>query len=94
MMTKKTSFIFLLTAIVITNILFFIDEGYYDFRWMKDFGNWVAFLIYCIPIFLFQLFMYHIILKKIKGSGKTIISVMAGSALAVLSVISLMNLLH
>jgi hypothetical protein len=23
----------------------FIDEGYYDFRWMKNMGNWMVFLV-------------------------------------------------
>lgn len=35
-----------LSALVIVMFLFFIDEGYYDFRWMKDAGNWLVFVFY------------------------------------------------
>lgn len=38
-------------SLLVTNILFFIDEGYNDFRWMKDPGNWLVFLIYMIGIY-------------------------------------------
>jgi hypothetical protein len=38
-------------SLLVTNILFFIDEGYNDFRWMKDPGNWVVFVIYVVGIY-------------------------------------------
>lgn len=44
----------MITTFLVVNFLFFIDEGYYDFRWMMDWGNWVVFAIYFIigyPIF-------------------------------------------
>ncbi len=28
-----------LNSFLVTQFLFFIDEGFYDFRWMKDIGN-------------------------------------------------------
>lgn len=39
-------------SLLVTNFLFFIDEGYNDFRWMKDPGNWLVFLIYVIGIYI------------------------------------------
>ena len=36
---------------ILTLFLFFIDEGYYDFRWMKDLGNWFVFVIYVVGIY-------------------------------------------
>jgi len=38
-------------SLLVTNVLFFIDEGYNDFRWMKDPGNWVVFVIYVVGIY-------------------------------------------
>ena len=32
------------SSILVTMFLFFIDEGYYDFRWMRDGGNWLIFI--------------------------------------------------
>lgn len=34
--------------------MFYIDEGYYDFRWMKSSGNWIVFSIYFAALFLAQ----------------------------------------
>lgn len=38
-------------SLLVTNVLFFIDEGYNDFRWMKDPGNWVVFVIYVVGFY-------------------------------------------
>lgn len=46
--------IYLLASFIMTQCLFFIDEGYYDFRWMLSFGNWVAFVIYFLVLYLAQ----------------------------------------
>jgi hypothetical protein len=49
-------FIFpLLVALVITLFLFYIDEGFYDFRWMLNIGNWIVFLVYVSAIYGIQL---------------------------------------
>lgn len=37
---------YFLIALVYTLFLFYIDEGYNDFRWMKDPGNWIIFVVY------------------------------------------------
>lgn len=47
----------LLIAIIITLILFYIDEGFYNFRWMLNSGNWIAFLIYFSVIYGAQLLL-------------------------------------
>lgn len=39
-----------ITSVVITFFLFYIDEGYYNFKWMKDPGNWMALVIYVMLI--------------------------------------------
>lgn len=50
-------------SLLITNFLFFIDEGYNDFRWMKDPGNWFVFVIYVVVIYAFLLALTLIVLQ-------------------------------
>lgn len=33
-------------SVLFSLFLFYIDEGYYDFRWMRDPGNWLVFAMY------------------------------------------------
>jgi len=64
-MNKK---IFLFGAIF-TLFLFCIDEGYYDFRWMRNIGNWIAFVPYLLLSYL--LFSgINLIDKRIKKPSK------------------------
>jgi hypothetical protein len=44
----------LLASFILVGFLFFIDEGYYDFRWMKDPGAWFVFGLYSLGIFPLQ----------------------------------------
>ena len=70
--------IYFLSTVVVVNILFFIDEGYYDFRWMADLGNWLAFAIYFAVLFLAQ-FGLDRLLSAIKTPAKVSISIVIGS---------------
>ena len=52
-------------AFVFTQLLFFIDEGYLDFRWMRSIGNWIVFVPYLFLSYL--LFSgINLIFKRIK----------------------------
>lgn len=53
-----------ISTILIVMTLFFIDEGYYDFRWMKDIGNWVVFGLYVIVIFPIQYVLAYLFFRK------------------------------
>ena len=64
--------VILLSTLLITQFLFFIDEGYNDFRWMKSIGNWVVYFLYFGIISLGQLFFWWLIsgaVLNIKSSG-------------------------
>ncbi len=61
----------LISAFLIVMFLFFIDEGYYDFRWMKDSGNWLVFVIYMIIFFPIQWGISHFVFSKLTGWKKT-----------------------
>jgi len=61
-------------AFIIVQILFFIDEGYYDFRWMKSFGNWIVFVMYFGFLLVGQLLIKLLFFRKKAGFGFLTIS--------------------
>jgi len=68
-------------ATLITMYLFYLDEGYFNFMWMKNFGNWIFFMIYG-SFFLFgQLLVKRFVLKNYTGLLQTILSCIIGSGL-------------
>jgi hypothetical protein len=52
---NKSLIIPAIASMLVTILLFYIDEGYYNFKWMQNWGNWVIFFIYCAIIFIVQL---------------------------------------
>ncbi len=68
----------LVSAFVITFFLFFIDEGYYDFRWMMSWGNWIVFGIYLILLFPVQWAIAHFLFRKYKGIQKALLMLAIG----------------
>lgn len=75
----KSLITFILAATGIAFFLGFIDEGYYDFRWMKDFWNWVILGVYALFMLIGQLSFYHVILKHLSGSKRMTMSIIFGS---------------
>jgi hypothetical protein len=57
----------LASAFVITFFLFFIDEGYYDFRWMMSWGNWIVFVVYLVLLFPIQWAVAHFLFRRLEG---------------------------
>ena len=57
-------------SVVLTFLLAFIDEGAYNFSWMKDTSSWGAILIYFSMIYLTQLFLFKLALGKFEKLGK------------------------
>lgn len=71
--TNKQVNIAFIIANIITQFLCFIDEGYYDFRWMKSWGNWVVYLIYVLVIWGLSLglrWVYNFLVSLIRKPGK------------------------
>lgn len=63
----------LFSAFLIVMFLFFIDEGYYDFRWMADAGNWFVFCIYLSIFFLLQWLISHFLFRRVTGWKKILV---------------------
>ncbi len=62
-----------LSALVIVLFLSYIDEGYYDFRWMSDPGSWVAFGMYIAVFFALLSLVYNFGLTFLKGRTKNLV---------------------
>jgi hypothetical protein len=74
----RNALILVTSSILLTLFLFFIDEGYYNFKWMTDIFNWFFFLIY-FAVFLFgQFIIYNLLPQKIIGIGRIAFSVLSG----------------
>lgn len=46
-----------------------MDEGYYDFRWMSDVWNWVIYFVYTTIITAFSIAFHRLAFRTSKGSG-------------------------
>lgn len=75
------------SSLFITLLLFYIDEGHYNFNWMSRIGNWIPFIVYIAAIFSGQLLFSKLLLKEYHGPGKTLLSVLGGAAVGMLVVI-------
>jgi hypothetical protein len=75
----------LISALIIVLFLFFIDEGYYDFRWMKDWGNWIVFGMYSLIFFPIQWIISHYVFGKLTGWVKVACMVLISVPASVLS---------
>ena len=89
---KEVFTIPLIIAAVATFTLFFIDEGYYDLRWMLNLGNWIAFIIYTIALLFGQVIANVVILRNYKGNSKIAWSAFIGVPLGVAFLIGLFYL--
>jgi cation transport ATPase len=75
------------SAVLITLFLFYIDEGYYNFRWMADIGNWIVFVVYATVIFAGQWLVAKLVPSRFHGIGRTAVSVVIGTSVALLFLI-------
>lgn len=60
----------LVSTFLIVMVLFFVDEGYYDFRWMGEWGNWIVFVMYMIIFFPIQWVISHFLFRKFEDWKK------------------------
>jgi len=85
--THREILIFLISSLAIVLFLFYIDEGYYSFDWIKEPFALVVLLIYLVPIFLCQILL-HVLLWKVKDSVvRTVLSTFFGIVTGVVLVI-------
>jgi hypothetical protein len=61
---NNKNIVLLAISAFVTLFLFYIDEGYYNFKWMLDAGNWVVFLLYLGILFSIQWVFLQILTYK------------------------------
>jgi len=74
---------YLVTTIIITLSLFFVDEGFYTFSWMKSWTNWLVFFIYGSAIYAGQLVVFLIATRVFKWRINNMAVILIGASLAV-----------
>lgn len=77
----------LLSAVLITLFLFFIDEGYYNFNWTSNVGSWMVFFIYTGVIFVAQLLIYKLLHSIPKRSSKVFLSILSGAVIGIFALV-------
>ncbi len=60
-----------ITTVVMVMFLFYIDEGYYDFRWMRNAGNWLMFVVYLAFVFPMQWLLAGV-LGRLAGKRRSV----------------------
>ncbi|MEY2963899.1 MAG: hypothetical protein RL754_1160 [Bacteroidota bacterium] len=55
--------IFIATHLLM-QLAFWVDEGYYDFRWMREPGNWIVYTLYSTVVFTVQAGFYALFYGK------------------------------
>ena len=79
----SSSYLFLIISVVASLFLFYIDEGYYNFQWMKSWGNWIVFMIYAVIIFLVQQLFAFIFRKVFKVNNRNYLIAAIGVPVAI-----------
>ena len=86
---NKTILYQALFSIGLTLFLFFIDEGYYSFAWMRDPGAWLIFFVYSFVLFAIQIGVFFLAKKWFKDGISLLLSYTLGSGLALYLIIEL-----
>jgi len=68
--TLRLELYLLISSVSIACFLGFIDEGYYNFYWMKDIVAIVALSLYGLGIYIVQLLVFSVLLSRSPNSGK------------------------
>ena len=86
--TKMPLTIMMVTSTLITMSLFYADEGFYNFSWMTNFGNWIIFFIYSTSIFISQILIHLLITKVFRLRSSMLWTILVGSIIAILLLVS------
>jgi hypothetical protein len=70
--------VFLLASISIVLFLFYIDEGYYSFKWIRSVGAWIVFSLYTAGLFLTQLALSLLVSKKYTNRWRRVLALTLG----------------
>ncbi|MFN3196120.1 MAG: hypothetical protein ACE364_09245 [Chlorobiota bacterium] len=71
--------VFLIYTFLLTMLFGFIDEGYYNFSWINNIGNWIALSVYFTFIFGTIYLIHRVLTKKIEELGSLFIAIPVGT---------------
>jgi hypothetical protein len=74
--------------------IFFVDEGHYNFTWVHQRENWIAFAIYAIGFLFSQLITSLIILRNYRGRNKVRLLSIVTVALGLFFTLSFFSFIH
>lgn len=74
----------LVLSVFTTLFLFYIDEGFYNFKWMLSVGNWLIFMVYVAILFSVQWLFVKMIFYKINNSFLMALKYILGIALGLM----------
>lgn len=69
---------YLIAALLSAFILFFIDEGNYNLKWMKDWANWFFYLFYFGFFVLGQYLLYRFAFQKLDSKPRSVLTIILG----------------
>ena len=81
----------LLTSLLIVLFLFYIDEGYYNFTWMFQAGNWIVFFVYFIFTFTLMWIISHFLLGWLTGWLKWFTVLVTGFGITLVLIFTLFS---
>ena len=84
---KGNLMVFLVSSILVTLFLFYIDEGNYNFEWTESILSFFVALIYILPMFLLQWIVYKLLPNKLSKTDKYLTSIPSGIVLGTILVI-------
>lgn len=76
--TMEHTTFYLGIAALVTGFLFFIDEGYYSFRWMLSWGSWIIFLVYTLSLYISQHLIHACVPDQFSIKQKRILACILG----------------
>jgi hypothetical protein len=74
--------------------IFFVDEGHYNFKWIHQRENLIAFAIYVIGFLFSQLITSLIIFRNYRGKNKTRLLTLVTVALGLFFTLSFFSFIH
>ena len=79
----------LIPAALLVLFLFFIDEGWYSFRWMLEWGNWIVFVIYLVALYPLHWLISRFVFRSQHGVTKVLLVSFTGIPLTLLLLLAL-----
>ncbi len=89
---RKLDILLIGVPFLIVFLLCFIDEGYYDLRWMLEPGNWVAFGLYWIAMVLGEFFVSLVLPREWPTRQKVWLILGLGIPLGILLVLVFLSM--